>query len=121
MPGFVVIMILYAVIGLMAAGTSPSPGNSSPQDRANLLCNVPHHDCNVLPGLRCLLRSGVGLAVETAVVMAFVVIGLLGVRLPFPLIVGYSLHRLWDLLHELQTNGAYSAFEPGKLTAIPLA
>jgi hypothetical protein len=42
-------------------------------------------------------------------------------RLPFALIVGYSLHGLWDLLHELQAHGAYSAFEPGKLTAIPLA
>src|SRR5260221_9908957 len=59
--------------------------------------------------------------VETAVVMAFVVIGVLGVRLPFALIVGYSLHGLWDLLHELQAHGAYSAFELGKLTAIPLA
>jgi len=48
-------------------------------------------------------------------------IGLLGVRLPFALIVGYPLHGLWDLLHELQAHGAYSAFEPGQLTAIPLA
>src|SRR5712691_12859863 len=59
--------------------------------------------------------------VETAVVMAFVVIGLLGVRLPLALVVGYSLHGLWDLLHELQAHGAYSAFEPGQLTPIPLA
>jgi hypothetical protein len=35
--------------------------------------------------------------------------------------VGYSLHGLWDLLHELQAHGAYSALEPGQLTAIPLA
>jgi len=46
---------------------------------------------------------------------------LLGARLPFALIVGYSLHGLWDLLHELQAHGAYSAFKPGQLTAIPLA
>ena len=43
------------------------------------------------------------------------------VGLPFALIVGYSLHGLWDLLHELQAHGAYSAFEPGQLTPIPLA
>jgi hypothetical protein len=36
--------------------------------------------------------------------------------LPFALIVGYSLHGLWDLLHELQAHGAYSVFEPGQLT-----
>ena len=58
---------------------------------------------------------------ETAVVVAFVAIGLLGVRLPSFLIVGYSLHGVWDLLHELQAHGAYSAFEPGQLTPIPLA
>src|SRR6516165_3494297 len=81
MLGFVVIVILYAVIGLIAAA-----------------CRL-----------------------ETAVVVAFVAIGLLGARLPFALIVGYSLHGLWDLLHELQAHGAISAFEPGQLTAIPLA
>jgi hypothetical protein len=58
---------------------------------------------------------------ETAVVVAFAAIGMLGVRLPFALIIGYPLHGLWDLLHELQAHGAYSAFEPGQLTAIPLA
>ena len=59
--------------------------------------------------------------VETAVVVAFVAVGILGTRLPFVLIVGYSLHGLWDLLHELQAHGAYSTFKPGQLTAIPLA
>jgi hypothetical protein len=59
--------------------------------------------------------------VEGAVVLAFVAMGLVGVRLPFALIVGYALHGMWDLLHELQAHGACSAFEPGQLTAIPLA
>ena len=58
---------------------------------------------------------------ETAVVLAFVAIGLVGARLPLALIIGYPLHGLWDVLHELQAHGGYSAFEPGQLTAIPLA
>jgi hypothetical protein len=58
---------------------------------------------------------------ETAAVAVFAAIGLFGARLPFALIVGYPLHGLWDLLHELQGHGVYSAFEPGQLTAIPLA
>jgi hypothetical protein len=58
---------------------------------------------------------------ETAVVVAFIAIALPGARLPFFLIIGYSLHGLWDLLHELQARGAYSAFQPGQLTPIPLA
>jgi hypothetical protein len=57
---------------------------------------------------------------ETAAVVVFALIGLFGVRLPVALIAGYPLHGLWDLLHELQAQG-YSAFEPGQLTAIPLA
>jgi hypothetical protein len=58
---------------------------------------------------------------ETAAVIVFGALGLIGARLPFVLIVGYSLHGIWDLLHELQAHGAYSALEPGQLTAIPLA
>jgi hypothetical protein len=57
---------------------------------------------------------------ETAAVVVFAAIGLFGARLPIALIVGYPLHGLWDLLHELQAQGL-SAFEPGQLTAIPLA
>jgi hypothetical protein len=49
---------------------------------------------------------------ETTVVVAFVVIGLLGARLPFALIVGYSLHGLCDMLHEFQAHGVYSGFAP---------
>ena len=47
--------------------------------------------------------------VETAVVVAFVAIAVLGVRLPLALIVGYPLHGLWDLLHELQAHGGVRA------------
>ena len=53
--------------------------------------------------------------------MAFVAIGLVGLRLPFALIVGYCLHGLWDLLHELQAQWGHSVFEPSQSTAIPLA
>jgi hypothetical protein len=58
---------------------------------------------------------------ETIAVIVFVVFALLGLRLPFALIIGYSLHGLWDMLHELQIHGGHSGFEPGQLTAIPLA
>jgi hypothetical protein len=35
--------------------------------------------------------------------------------------VGHTKYRFAFLLHELHAHGAYSAFEPGQLTAIPLA
>ncbi|MGC2196406.1 MAG: hypothetical protein WA628_17165 [Terriglobales bacterium] len=34
------------------------------------------------------------------------------VRLRFAMLVGYPLHKLWDLLHEFQAHGAHPAFEP---------
>ena len=58
---------------------------------------------------------------ESAVVFAFVAIGLLGIRVPAALVVGYPLHGLWDVLHELQAHGGFSVFEPGQATAVPLA
>jgi hypothetical protein len=123
MLGFVVIAILYVVIGIMAArGTicifRKILGPKSEQ---------------VLYAVFLILIAALYLAfvayfgattawqLETVVVLAFVAIGLLGVRLPFALIVGFSMHGLWDALHELQAHGGYSAFEPGHLTAIPLA
>jgi len=58
---------------------------------------------------------------EATVLAGFVAISLLGLRLPFALIVGYSLHGLWDLLHELHAQGGYFAAGNDHLTAIPLA
>ena len=123
MLGFVVIMILYAVIGLMAAAGTISITRKLLAPKTEQIFYAMFLIMVAAFYLAFAAYFGVASAwrVETAVVMAFVVIGLLGVRLPFALIVGYSLHGLWDLLHELQAHGAYSAFEPGKLTAIPLA
>jgi hypothetical protein len=73
MLGFVVIVILYAVIGLMAAAGA------------------------IFIARKILAPKG-----RAAVVVAFVAIALPGARLPFALIVGYSLPGLWDLRHELQ-------------------
>ena len=123
MIGFVVIMILYAVIGLMAAAGTISITRKLLAPKTEQIFYAMF--LIMFPAFYLAFAAYFGVAsawrVETAVVMAFVVIGLLGVRLPYALIVGYSLHGLWDLLHELQAHGAYSAFEPGKLTSIPLA
>ena len=123
MLGFVVIMILYGVIGLMAAAGTISITRKLLAPKTEQIFYAMFLIMIAAFYLAFAAYFGVASAwrVETAVVMAFVVIGLLGVRLPFALIVGYSLHGLWDVLHELQAHGVYSAFEPGKLTAIPLA
>ena len=114
------IVILYAVIGLMAAASTIfiAPKILAPKAEqifyAMFLIMIAFY-------LAFAAYFGVATAwrLETAVVVAFVAIGLLGVRLPFALIVGYPVHGLWDLLHELQAHGGYSAFEPGQLDRDP--
>jgi hypothetical protein len=121
--GFIVIVVLYVVIGLMAATGTSSIFRKMFTPKAE----------QIFYAMFLILIAGFYLAftayfeattawrVEGAVVLGFVAIALVGVRLPFALIVGYALHGSWDLLHELHAHGAYSAFEPGQLTAIPLA
>ena len=120
--GFVVIVILYAAIGLMAsAGTISIARKVLAPKAERSLCDVPHHDAAFYLAFTAYFGVATAWRLETAAVVAFAALGLLGARLPFALIVGYPLHGLWDLLHELQAHGAYTAFEPGQLTAIPLA
>ena len=123
MLGFVVIVILYAVIGLMAAAGAISIARKFLTPKAEQIFYAMFLIMIAASYLAFAAYFGVVTAwrLETTVVVAFVAIGLLGARLPFALIVGYPLHGLWDLLHELQAHGACSAFGPGQLTAIPLA
>ncbi len=121
--GFVVIVILYAAIGLVAAAGTIAIVGKIPGARVEQFFYA--ISLIVIATLYLAFTAYFEVAtawrVETAVVVAFVAIGMLGIRLPFALIVGYSLHGMWDLLHELQAHGAYEAFKPGQLTAIPLA
>jgi Family of unknown function (DUF6010) len=123
MLGFVVIMILYWAIGLMAAAGAIFIARKFFAPKSEQIFYAMFLIMIAAFYLAFVDYFGAATAwrLETAVVVAFVAIGLLGVRLPFALIVGYSLHGVWDLLHELQAHGAYSAFEPGLLTPIPLA
>jgi hypothetical protein len=121
--GFVVIVVLYLVIGLMAAAGCVSVGRRFLAPRAE---QVFYAAFLVLVAAFYLafaayFGSATAWRVESAVVVVFLVIGLVGARLPLALVVGYLLHAAWDLLHELQQHGAISALEPGQLTMVPLA
>jgi hypothetical protein len=123
MLGFVVIVILYAVIGLMAAAGTIFIARKifAPKAEQIFFAMFFIMIASFYLAFAAYFGAATAWRLETTAVVAFVAIGLLGARLPFALIVGYSLHGVWDLLHELQAHGAYSAFEPGQLTAIPLA
>jgi len=123
MLGYVVIVILYAVIGLMASAGTISIVRKILAPKAEQIFYAIFLILIASFYLAFTAYFGVATAwrLETAAVVAFAALGLLGTRLPFALIVGYPLHGLWDLLHELQAHGVCSAFDPGRLTAIPLA
>jgi hypothetical protein len=123
MLGFVVIVTLYAVIGLVAAAGTIFIARKILAPKAEQIFYAMFLIMIVAFYLAFAAYFGVVSAwrLETAVIVAFVAIALLGASLPFALILGYSLHGLWDLLHEPQAHGAYSAFEPGQLTPTPLA
>ena len=121
--GFIVIVILYIVIGLMAASGTSSIFRKIFKPKAEQIFYAMFLIlvAAFYLAFAAYFQAATAWRVEGAVVLGFVAISLVGVRLPFALIVGYVLHGSWDLLHELQAHGAHSAFEPGRLTAIPLA
>jgi hypothetical protein len=122
MIGFGVIVVLYAVIGLLAATGAVTITQKVFRPRAEQL----------FYGLFLVMIAAFYLAfvayfgnaeawrAETVAVVLFAMTGAFGVRLPIALVVGYPLHGIWDLLHELQAQG-YSLFGAGDLTAVPLA
>jgi hypothetical protein len=58
---------------------------------------------------------------EVGAVIVFTVFGILGLRFAVALIVGYSLHGIWDVLHEVYAFGGGSPFGDRKMTELPLA
>ena len=123
MIGFIVIAILYLTIGFLAAAGTISISRRIFKPKAE----------QTFYGLFLIAIAGFYLAftayfgteaawrLEGAGVLVFAAIGLSGIRLPFALIIGYPLHGLWDVLHELHAHGLLSIFGPEHLTAIPLA
>jgi hypothetical protein len=104
MLGFGVIVILYAVIGFMAAAGAIFIARKILAPKAEQIFFAMFLIMIAAFYLAFAAYFGAATAwrLETAVVAAFVAIGLLGARLAFALIIVYPLHGLWDLLHELQ-------------------
>jgi uncharacterized protein DUF6010 len=58
---------------------------------------------------------------EVGAVTVFAFLGFLGLRLPVVLIIGYLLHGVWDVLHEVYALSGASPFGAEKMTELPLA
>jgi hypothetical protein len=58
---------------------------------------------------------------EATAAAVFAVFGLMGVRVPSVLIVGYLLHGLWDTVHEFNAHAGGSVLGARQTTSVPLA
>jgi hypothetical protein len=58
---------------------------------------------------------------EIGAVVVFTIFGILGLRFPVALIIGYSLHGIWDVVHEIHAFAGVSPFGAEKMTELPLA
>jgi len=121
--GFVVIAGLYVAIGVMAARGTICIFRKILSPKSEQVCYAIALIlvATIYVAFVAYFEATTARRLEATMVAAFVVISLLGMRLPFALIVGYSLHGMWDLIHELQAHVGHSPFEPGQLTSIPLA
>src|SRR6267142_1414252 len=97
MLGFFVIVILYAAIGFMAAAGAIFLARKFLTPKAEQIFFAMFLIMIAAFYLAFAAYFGAATAwrLETAVVLAFVAIGLVGARLPLALIIGYPLHGLW--------------------------
>ena len=117
-----VIIVLYVTIGVMAAAGSVAVANRVFSARAE----------QIFFGLFLVPVAAFYLAftayfgdagawrLEAGAVIVFAVLGVLGSRVTAVLMLGYVLHGVWDLLHELHAH-AGTGLGMGRGTEIPLA
>jgi hypothetical protein len=117
-----VIIALYIGIGLMSAAGSVALSKKVFSTKAE----------PIFFGLFLVPIAGVYLAftahfgnagawrLEAGAVAVCAVLGILGSRVPVVLMLGYVLHGLWDLLHELHAHAGID-FDTRTVTEMPLA
>lgn len=121
--GFVVIVTLYVVIGLLSVVGSIVITKKIFTPKAEQI----FYGIFLIPIAGFYLAFVAYFGIETAwrlewtTVIIFIAIGLIGTRIPIAIILGYPLHGVWDGLHEFHTHAGFSIFEPGQATTIPLA
>jgi hypothetical protein len=121
--GFIVIFVLYASVGLLAAIGSVVIARKLFGPRAEQVFYAGFLVAIAAFYLAFTAYFGADAAwpLETWAVLGFAGLAVVGARLPMALIIGYALHGIWDGLHELQAHGVLNAFEPGRSTEVPLA
>jgi hypothetical protein len=120
---FVVIAVLYAVIGLLAAAGSVAASQKVFAGRSEQTFFGVF--LTAIAGFYLAFVAYFGNAsswtTELLAVVLFSLLGVLGTRYATVLVLGYFLHGIWDALHELSAHGDWLILGGGYFTAIPLA
>lgn len=118
-----VILILYVGIGLMSAAGSVLlvKQTFSPKGEQIFFALFLIPIAGVYLAFTAYFGDEGAWRYETGGVIAFAILGLLGVRVPLVLMIGYLLHGLWDVLHEMHVHGGVDLFGARRATEIPLA
>src|SRR6266436_1684602 len=121
--GLIVIIVLYITIGVMSAAGSVYIAKSFFSAKVE----------QIFFGLFLIPIAGFYLAftayfgdkdawqLEATALAVFAVFGLVGIRVPFALIVGYLLHGAWDVIHEFNAHAGNYLLGPRQTTPVPLA
>src|SRR3954468_23900860 len=118
-----VIIVLYACIGMLAAAGSVfiSQKLFSPKVEQIFFALFLVAIAGFYLAFTAYFRDQQAWRLETGAVILFAVFGIFGLRLPVVLIIGYCLHGIWDVIHEIHAYGGGRPFRAHELTRIPLA
>ena len=118
-----IIIVLYATIGLMSAAGSVfiSQKIFSPKAEQIFFALFLIPIAGFYLAFTAYFGNDAAWRYEIAGVIAFTVLGLLGLRVSAVLIIGYLLHGLWDAVHEIHAHGGADVFGALRTSEIPLA
>lgn len=117
--GFIVILVIYVTIGVLAVvGTAAlSMRFLKPKAEQIFYAFFLIAIAAFYLAFNAYFETAGSWRTELTSVAFFSLLGVTGIRFPAALTLGYPLHGLWDLLHELNAHGVGGR----ALTAIPLA
>jgi hypothetical protein len=120
---FAIIILLYVTIGLLAAAGSIFIANRlfSPKAEQIFFALFLIPIAGFYLAFTAYFSDGTAWRLETGAVIVFTILALLGVRVPVVLMLGYFLHGLWDIVHEMHAHAGVDLFGAGRVTEIPLA
>jgi Family of unknown function (DUF6010) len=121
--GLIVIVVLYVTIGVMSAAGSVYISRSIFSAKVEqiffALFLIPI--AGFYLAFTAYFRDQDAWQLEAAAVAVFAVFGLVGVRVPFAVIIGYLLHIPWDAVHEFKgPHAGGSLLVPRQITSVPL-